>query len=593
MRELWTNRKQILSGCVALLFTAGAFGFYGMESHYDTVLYFLTAFVVYRLICRGWSIKSTRIRWASLVFSALLTISFAVGHQIHIDAKPYFLNLSLLEWAYLLPFGGLIFVCVLNLIDWILVRSLAFSPPEQRISRKYWGICFLLTTFCWLPYFLIFYPGNISLDSFEVIQQALGVMPYANNHPIAFTAVVGMIIKAGMMAGDINFGIACFSLLHMLALACILSYVLYWMKSKGVPDWIILISGGYYMLNPVIATFSVTMWKDVLFSGCFLLLITFLYDVYESRGTLLCTKKGQCILSGISCFMSLWRNGIVAAVCVLILILAVCYRKYAKRFLPVTLAVVCLIFIVLGPVYGGLNLPGSHAAESLGIPLQQIGYTLEQNGKVDGESEAFLNQILPVSRWAEVYQPGGSDSIKFDSQFDTEFLDDHVGEFIRVWIKLLPSNFGTYVKAWLMNTQGYYHIGTYEIPVWYGIIPADGVAQMQIYRTDLIDAVLGTDIPARAVEAFFYFMDDLPVINIMYSIAANVWMVFLAIVIVCIQYPGKQYEALWFLIPLAVFWAIIMATTPVRCSFRYMFNFHLALPAVLMLMLRKREEMTN
>ena len=140
-----------------------------------------------------------------------------------------------------------------------------------------------------------------------------------------------------------------------------------------------------------------------------------------------------------------------------------------------------------------------------------------------------------------------------------------------------------------MNTQGYYHIGTYEMPVWYGIIPVDEAVQMKIYRTDLIDAVLGTDIPARLVEAFLYFMDDLPVFNILYSIAANVWVVFLAILIVCIRNPRKQYEALWFLIPLAVFWCIIMATTPVRCSFRYMFNFHLALPPVIMLMLRKQK----
>jgi len=588
------DRKPVIGFCTILFFacllTAGTFGFFGMEREYDTVLYYISVYGVFNLIQRARTVRNKRIMMFSLLFSILMTVSFAVGHQVDLEVKPYFPDLSLLDWAYLLPFAGLVFVCVLNLTDWMVENIRILVKPEQKIGKGYWRNAFLLIVLLWMPYFLVFYPGNLPLDGFEAVQQALGVAPYESNHPVVFTVVLSVIIRTGMMIGDINFGIACFSLIQMLVLAAILSYTLYWMKAKGVPDWIIMLSGGFYALNPIIATFAVAVYKDTLFAGAFLLLMLILYDAYETGGKSLASVKGLAAVSALSLFLSLWRNGIAAGVCVILALLAICYRKYAKRLIPVYLVVLCLILIILGPVYDMADLPGSHAAESLGIPLQQIGYTLEQDGSVDPDSAAFLDELMPLSSWPEAYTPGGADGIKFHYLFDTEFLDENTGEFLVTWLKLLPDNLESYVKAWLMNTLGYYHIGTSGTAVWYDIIPAEGVEEMGIYRTDLVQRWFGTDIPARCIEAFIFFMYDFPVFNIIYSIAASVWLMLLNVMLFLIRRKKGEYGYLWLLMPLIALWCIILFTAPVQCEFRYLLAFHLALPVLSILLFYKLEE---
>lgn len=578
---------------LAMFLSAGAFGFCGMEREYDSFLYYIAVYAMYGLIQRAQSIQGRKMTVYSLVFSVLLTVSFAVGHQVNLEARPYYPDLTLLDWAYLIPFAGLVFVCVLNLTDWLVGHVRELTRPKERINQSFWRTAFLVLVLFWMPYFLVFYPGNLALDGFEAVQQAMGVIPYASNHPVAFNAVLSVMIRFGMLFGDINFGIACFSLVQMLLLAGILSYILYWMKSKGVPDWIVLLSGGFYALNPIIPSYAVEIGKDTLFSGAFLLLMVYLYDAYESKGETISTARGLVVMSAISIFLSLWRNGIVAGVCVILAVLALCYRKYAKRLVPVYLAVLCLIFVIIGPVYNMADLPDSHAAESLGIPLQQIGYTLEQGGTVDSESAAFLDSLMPLSAWPEAYAPGGADGIKFHYLFDTEFLDNNTGTFLRMWAKVLPDNLKSYIKAWQMNTLGYYHIGTSEDAIWYGIIPAVGVEEMGIYRTDLIHHWFGTDLPARLIEAFFFFMYDLPVFNIIYSIAASVWLMLLNVMLFLVRRKKGKFGCLWLLMPLIALWCIILFTVPVSCEFRYMFALHLALPLLVLSLFYDMEGQTN
>ena len=585
--------KAVLRKCgilgAALLLTAGAFGFYGLEFSYRAILYFLASFAVYRLMERGTGIRDKRVITASLVFSILLTASFAAGHQINLSEEPFFPDLSLLDWACLLPYGGVLFVCVLNLVDWILSRGVSFRRPEGKPDRKYWRNWFFLLTVLWLPYFLVFYPANLSLDSFECVQQAVGDVPYGNNHPAGFVAFLAVIMKLGMWIGDINFGIACFAVVQILIFASILGYVLYWLKGKGAPDWMIALCGAYYGLNPMIGTFAMTVWKDVLFGAFLLLLATWLYDVAESRGGVLASPRGLAQFALIALFLSLWRNSMAAGICVLAVVLTLCYRKQIRYFLPVCVVVLCLISLILGPVYDAAGIPKANAAESYGILLQQIGFTLRNGGIVDPESRAFLDAIIPTDLWAQLYGPGASDAVKFSPSFQNDFFNAHTGEFLRVWLKLMPANWKHYTKAWLMNTLGYYHIGTIETAYWYGIIPVQRAEELGIFRTDLIAAVTGTEIVASAVEAFLFYAKKLPVFSTLYSIAANVWVFALGLLICWLR---KQHirEYFWGMLPLAALWLIIMATTPACYEFRYMFAFHLALPIVMVFLFRRDTE---
>lgn len=581
MEFLKSRKQQILNMVLALFFSAGAFGFFGLEYSERAVLYFATAFALYQLITRTRTITNRRVVCSSLLFSLALTAAFTAGRQSGTKDFPYFTDLTILDWAYILPYWGFVSVFVLNLVDWLLKNEMLLDPPKTEVAEKQWHRLHLILIAFWIPYFLIFYPGNLSLDSMDSVQQIMGLYPYANNHPIVFTLFIGTMMKLGMMIGDINFGIACFSFVQMVIFSGMLSYTVYWMEKKGVPSWIRLITFGYYALNPLIASYSVTMWKDVIFSGCMLLLVLFFYDVVDTHGGFLGSFRNVCKLALLCLVMAFWRNSIGFFLMVGIVILTAFYRKYAKRVIPVFLALLCLIMVVQGPVYEYAGIKKGNFAESVSIPLQQISYTLTQNGVLDPESREILENIMPLDQYARVYDPYGVDAVKFQPEFDNAYLNAHKSEFLRTWLRLMPDNMGSYLKAWLMITKGYYHIGTTATPIWYGIIPVEAADVLGIYRTDILYSVMKLDF-ASLVEAFLFYIYDLPVFSTIYSIAAMVWSVLLC-VLVLIRRGVRRYVTA--LVPLLGLWVTMMAAAPVNCEFRYMFSFHLALPVVFMLLL--------
>lgn len=585
MDYLLSKKQQILNLLLALLFTAGAFGFYGMEYSERAVLYFAASFAVYRMIVRAREIRNCRVIVFSLIFSVALTAAFAAGRQINPKEPPFFPDFTLLDWAYILPFSGFVAVCVLNLVDWLLKSAIPMHPEGTEITSKYWNKIHLILMAFWLPYFLIFYPGNLSLDSMDSIQQIMGMYPYANNHPIAFTLFIGIMMKLGMLVGDINFGIACFSFTQMVIFSGMLSYTVYWMKKRGVPSWIVLLTAGYYALNPLIASYSVTMWKDVIFSGCMLLLVLFFYDVVDSRGEVFRSIRSVCSLALLCLVMAFWRNNIGYFLVVGVIILAACYRKYSRRVIPVFLGLLCLIMVIQGPVYEYAGIKKGNFAEAVSIPLQQIGYTLSQDGAVDDQSRDILENIMPLEEYAKSYSPSGVDAVKFRPEFDNTYLNSHKEEFLKTWLRLMPANAGSYVKAWLMVTQGYYHIGTTAAPIWYGIIPVEAADTLGIHRTDIILSLTKLDF-ASLVEAFLYFIYDLPVFSTIYSIAAMAWSVLLCAMILILR---RAYRYITALVPLLGLWVTMMVAAPVHCEFRYMFAFHLALPVVIMLAIRENK----
>ena len=64
----------------------------------------------------------------------------------------------------------------------------------------------LVTLFCigiifisWIPYFIIYYPGIISPDSYSQIQQVFGDLALNDHHPILHTAIIGFFVRIGVM----------------------------------------------------------------------------------------------------------------------------------------------------------------------------------------------------------------------------------------------------------------------------------------------------------------------------------------------------------------------------------------------------------
>ena len=234
------------------------------------------------------------------------------------------------------------------------------------------------------------------------------------------------------------------------------------------------------------------------------------------------------------------------------------------------------ISLIQGPGYRAMGIQPSNFAESVGIMLQQIAYSIRQNGDVSEEDRAFLEQVIPVETMCDSYVPYSPDKIKFHEQFDHVFLNTHKGEFIRVWLHMLQQNFPSYVKAWLMSTLGYYHIGTTNWVTISSIYKND----MGIQQTDLIERWTGLPL-CDLFDMMLGKFQRMPPENLIYSIASMVWFTMFYCAVMVLK---KRLDMLLPVVPLIALWATLMVAAPTFCEFRYMFSFHLALPFLVLML---------
>lgn len=88
------------------------------------------------------------------------------------------------------------------------------------------------------------------------------------------TAVMALILKSAIkLAGTITGGIAIMPLLRQMALAALLVWSISWLKELGVSAtarWLLLAFYGFF---PLVACYSVTVWKDIWLATISLLLL--------------------------------------------------------------------------------------------------------------------------------------------------------------------------------------------------------------------------------------------------------------------------------------------------------------------------------
>lgn len=432
----------------------------------------------------------------------------------------------------------------------------------------------LLMIVCWMPYYLTMLPGNLGKDTFESIDMCLGRIPWTNHHPIFFTSLINIVIKLTSFAGSIIFSMAVFTFLHMVVVALTLSYL-----SCKLCKRYRICAAICFALYPVVAMFSIYISKDVLFSCAMVMLVLKLYDVVKADDI---TKKDGILLSIYSLLTMLLRNNGLLIICVLAIVMAIVYRKSLKVVLPALLAPIIIFIIFKKGAYAALNISPESFAESASIPLQQIGYVICEAENVDSGSDveikglsnediAFLQELMPFERVAEVYNLGYTDDYKFDEQFNDTLLNENEGKFIGIWFKALPGNFGSYVNAYLAQTAGYWHYGETNTLCTQGIWEDNEIG---VERIDVIKNITGISL-FGIIEKLMLGMRKAPLLCILTSMA----MQFYFVLLLAIDYIRcGRYKRIIALLPLLLLWVSIMIATPAFCLFRYTYPMFLLWP---------------
>ena len=463
-------------------------------------------------------------------------------------------------------------------IDWINSRH----KIKKAVMRIPAGGIFIAIFLAWMLFFLTFYPGNLSPDSYSSIEQALGHIT-STAHPVLFTLLVKVTLKSGLfLFHNMNAAIAVFSITQMLLLDGILTYTVRWLGRHGLSGKGQIFAVVYFAFNPLIVRFSFTMWKDILFSGVMLLLVLFLYEVVTGEKKFADTRDllQFLVLATLAAFL---RNRIVYAVIVIFVFLLWIYRAWWKKLLTAFFLTSVLILFVQGPLYSHLNIRPSNFAEGQGVSLQQIAVVVTEDGKISESERKFINKIIPLEDIPKAYNPSTVDNLKGSETFDHDFLNSHSAEYIKVWRSVLFKNPWICTKAWLMTTRSFWGFNVFIEPfaiTW----PSK---ELNIYQVNIIEKITGIDL-AYISNAILVHIEDIPIVRRFFESGCLGWFgMFIALRMLI----KKRYRSLLPLLPLNLLWIVLIASTPIFFEARYMFVYNLALPVLIwMLFSGKRWE---
>lgn len=574
-----------------LIWSAGKKGFLS----FDSVLPYVLAAFSYKFV-RAFSLKPFGLKKEELkvefsmkwLCGAFLLAALTVLGKFRTIAEcvgEHSFSVRTITWifVYFISFCVIYYLCIwimdaslMDVFSLIMVESNEKSASkefEKSLSFRWIFIFAVVCIICWLPYFINYYPGILTNDSINELNQIFSGK-YSNHHPWIHVMVIRLFYGIGFNITNTSVGgVASYTIASMLIMAFIYSiavnYACY--RLNGEINWKIYILGIiFYALIPINAMYSITMWKDIFFSGFMLLFVIWL----DAKENLMLEGRKRLVgwmLYGIlALLICLFRSNGKFAFLLLVPIIGIKFKKQMKCFIISTGCVFACIFIYSNIIMPFFEVEQPDMVEWLSVPEQQIAYTIFQGGDISAEEYLKLNRIVPVNKVADTYNSGLSDPIKnlIRREGNQKYLKEHVKEYLSLYISIGRKNIYSYITAFAEQSKGYWY---HRVTNWIcslGIVDND----LEIKRTALIDYecghILDNCIEYLVEKATFVF-------NNYFSLALNSYFVIVSLVI-----SWKREKSIAAYLPLLALLFTLMLATPVNSEFRYTYAIYISLPVL-------------
>lgn len=535
------------------------------------VVLFGCMFVIIR---KAFELKERRLSISALILAILFSVFQIVGECI-----PFYLGLDILFsyfWIAMIKWIGLL-IAYYSVIVVVFSKISTWRQTEKMPELKFFtsnkksifiliGILFV----CWLPYLLKEFPGITTYDSIYQIQQALGIERLTTWHPVLHTLLIQFCMNIGNgIFHSANGGVAIYSIVQMILMATIFSISLWYMAKKDVPFGIRFATLLYFSFCPTFPLMSITMGKDTLFSGMMILLLMVLIELMTNTENFYKSKLA-IILSVIAIIItSLFRNN---ALYMLILVtpFIVIYKKgYRIKISGLFLGSIVIVFMIHFMITNLFHIPQTNAGgmsgeiEMFSVPLQQMARVMvDHNDAISEEDKNEICHFFKSENFYESYQPFLADPIK--GLVNAEYFAEHKGDFIKLWLRLLPRYFGSYVDSFLCMTSGYFDPEENRISLWTGVYPNDlGIEAKPIYEGYFV----------KMAEKLV-FTQNIPIIGLFFNTAFGLWLILALGVFNLYQ---KRYKFSFVFLPILLY-LLTVFLGPLNTEYRYIFFEFTCLP---------------
>lgn len=422
-----------------------------------------------------------------------------------------------------------------------------------------------------IPMFLMNYPGTMTVDSFDQLNQARGIYPYSDLHPWAHTLLIKLFWSIGYaVTGSVNAGVAVYMIVQMFVMSFSMAYAIEALHEAGLPrtGCILVLLG--YLIYPYNMAYAITMWKDVIFSAGVIVFTVTLYRVARARAW---SVRDMVLfpVSGITVCL-IRHNGFYAFIVAMIVFIIV-FRQKTAVILSAAIVIVTCVFN--GPVERLNHVESTEYAHNLAIPLQQIARVVKYNGDISAHDYEMLERINTTVYLRNHYEPGGADpSMQWVIFGDMAYLESHKAEYLGLWIRLGLRNPRAYAEAFVDQTRGYYTTMPPEQTEYYGILPnEDGLMN---------EPVIAHTKRVKINEIMGKLHTVLPVYAILYSPGACVQLLMLgAAALFMGRRKGRPVHALIAYIPVTALILTVIIATPLCADLRYAYPLVMCMPALI------------
>lgn len=404
--------------------------------------------------------KDKRLKIFAAVFAVISAVFYVLGISISKmyrlswiwETRSYLLNTFLMFFGHTVLYYSFAFLSFRMLKN----AKTADRSSSYKFSMKRVLIFWVIFLVCYIPWYLTYYPGLLSPDSITQIKDALSLESLNNHHSAILDLVIrGLLMTVHRITGSYQTGIGVCIFLQMLAVTFSFAFSYEWIRryiQNKVLNGIVFL---WFALFPIHNLYSVILWKDILFSICFLFLLICIDSAANDEDAFFLRWQKVFLMFLCLLLLPLMRhNGFTVTIALPIFFLFR-FKKFRKQILLGFSCVLLLFFswkFILIPM---LHVTDVHPAHVYSFMEQQIVRTLDEHR--DEMTEEEQNELQSYFSGTEIwnsYNPRLSDPVK------ERFLNDRFREspsrFFTLWLKTGLKFPITYIEAFLINDYGFW-----------------------------------------------------------------------------------------------------------------------------------------
>ena len=445
------------------------------------------------------------------------------------------------------------------------------NPAGKNFSFKkvlmFWGILVLL----YLPWYLFCFPGNITQDSADQIDDAITVNAIRDHHSAFLTLMMRIvIIPVRALTGSLQMGTGTVSLFQMLIVTFIFAAAYEWMRhylhSRTLRALIFLCYAAY----PVHYFYAVTLWKDILFSSGFLAFMVCLDNAAADENSFFSRRRKMILLTILLVLLPLMRHNGISIVVIMASCFLLRFHSHRKQIFMILGGFVLLFGLWKLILLPALNVTKITSSHIFSVMEQQMARAMNVHHEELSEEEmAEFTTYFDIGDLWTRYNPTLSDSVK--KHFLEDLFEKDPGGFFAGWLKLGRRYPIDYAEAFLANNYGYWFPETHSGFIAYGIEDKGKIED--IHSAPILQNALLTGVYRFLSEEQYL---KTPLLPLLFSRGAIFWLwVFCGCY--CIYNNRKKF--ILFLPGLSLWLGILIS--PVYNEYRYVYGLFAALPLLL------------